>query len=141
MSEGTTEKKLVERLRAAGLRPTKQRIALGYLMFAQGDRHFTAEVLHEEAIRDDIPVSLATVYNTLHQFTQANLIREIAIEGSKTYFDTNTSSHYHFYIEDESRLVDVEADSSPIVDMPDPPEDYEISQVDVLVRLRKKSPN
>ena len=75
MSEGTTEKKLVERLRAAGLRPTKQRIALGYLMFAQGDRHFTAEVLHEEAIRDDIPVSLATVYNTLHQFTQANLIR------------------------------------------------------------------
>ncbi len=106
-------------------------------MFAHGDRHFTAEMLHDEALRDKIPVSLATVYNTLHQFTEARMIREIAVEGSKTYFDTNTSSHYHFFIEGEGRLMDVDGEESPIVSPPEPPEGYEISQIDVLVRLRK----
>jgi Fur family iron response transcriptional regulator len=137
MTDGITLESLTERLRTAGLRPTKQRVALGYLMFAQGDRHFTAEMLHEEAVRDDIPVSLATVYNTLHQFTESNLIREIAVEGAKTHFDTNTSNHYHFFVEGEGRLMDVETSESPLVSPPEPPEGYEISQIDVLVRLRK----
>jgi Fur family iron response transcriptional regulator len=139
MNDGMTEKSLTERLRTAGLRPTKQRIALGNLMFEHGDRHFTAEMLHEEAVRDSIPVSLATVYNTLHQFTQASLIREIAVEGSKTYFDTNISDHYHYFIEGEGRLMDVESNQSPMVRAPEPPEGYEITQIDVLVRLRRKS--
>src|SRR5258705_6114271 len=82
---------IAERLKHAGLRPTKQRIALGVLLFGGGDRHVTAEMLHDEAVRDAIPVSLATVYNTLHQFTEAGLLREVAIEGAKTFFDTNTS--------------------------------------------------
>ena len=139
MNDGMMEKSLTERLRTAGLRPTKQRIALGNLMFEHGDRHFTAEMLHEEAVRDSIPVSLATVYNTLHQFTQASLIREIAVEGSKTYFDTNISDHYHYFIESEGRLMDVESNQPPMVRAPEPPEGYEITQIDVLVRLRRKS--
>lgn len=139
MNDGMTDKPLMERLRAAGLRPTRQRIALGRLMFEQGDRHFTAEMLHEEAVRDGFPVSLATVYNTLHQFTEASLIREIAVEGSKTYFDTNTSNHYHYFVESEGRLMDVELSESPLVKAPEPPEGYEITQIDVLVRLRRKS--
>ncbi|RUW21354.1 transcriptional repressor, partial [Mesorhizobium sp. M1A.F.Ca.IN.020.06.1.1] len=87
-----------KRVREAGLRPTRQRIALADLLFAKGDRHLSAEELHEEAIAAGVPVSLATVYNALHQFTQAGMLRILAVEGSKTYFDTNTSDHHHFYV-------------------------------------------
>src|SRR5260221_12491857 len=85
-------------LREVGLRPTRQRMALGWLLFAKGDRHLTAEMLYEEANRAKIAVSLATVYNTLHQFTGAGLLREVTVNGSKTYFDTNVSDHHHFFI-------------------------------------------
>src|SRR5271167_4243542 len=88
-------------LRQVKLRPTRQRMALGWLLFAKGDRHLTAEMLYEEANRAKIAVSLATVYNTLHQFTGAGLLREVAVNGSKTYFDTNVSDHHHFFIESE----------------------------------------
>src|SRR6478672_2461011 len=80
---------LRRKLRQVGLRPTRQRVGLGWLLFAKGDRHITAEALYEEATRARVPVSLATIYNTLHQFTQAGLLRELAVDGAKTYFDTN----------------------------------------------------
>jgi Fur family transcriptional regulator, iron response regulator len=94
-------------LREVGLRPTRQRVALGWLLFAKGDRHLTAEMLYEEASRAKIAVSLATIYNTLHQFTSAGLLREVTVNGSKTYFDTNVSDHHHFFIENEHNLVDI----------------------------------
>ena len=97
-----------KRLRGAGLRPTRQRVALATLLFEAGDRHVTAELLHEEALQQKVPVSLATVYNTLHQFTEAGLLREVAVEGAKTYFDTNTSNHYHFFCENSGKLLDIE---------------------------------
>src|SRR3954454_12421455 len=90
---------LRRKLRQVGLRPTRQRVGLGWLLFAKGDRHVTAEVLFEEASKARVPVSLATIYNTLHQFTEAGLLREVAVEGAKTYFDTNVSNHHHFYVE------------------------------------------
>ena len=133
------EKTIAERLKAAGLRPTRQRIALGHLLFSNGDRHVTAEALHDEAVREQIPVSLATIYNTLHQFTQAGLLREVAIEGSKTYFDTNTSDHHHFYFEHNGMLMDINCSESPVLSVPIPPHGMEISRIDVLVRLIKKS--
>jgi Fur family iron response transcriptional regulator len=126
---------IAERLREAGLRPTRQRVALAELLFGAGDRHVTAEELHEEAVRARVPVSLATVYNTLNQFTAAHLLREVAIDGSKTYFDTNTSNHYHFYIEDDSRLVDISGATLTVLGLPDPPEGTVISRIDVIVRL------
>jgi Fur family iron response transcriptional regulator len=129
---------VAERLKHAGLRPTKQRVALGVLLFGAGDRHVTAEMLHDEAVRDAIPVSLATVYNTLHQFTEAGLLREVAIEGAKTYFDTNTSDHYHFYFEHNGTLMDVLTDAIPVLAVPVPPPGMQISRIDVLVRLIKK---
>src|ERR1700739_3176934 len=92
-----------ERLRAAGLRPTRQRLALAKVL-GTGDRHVTAEQLHIEAAAAGMPVSLATVYNTLHQFTEAGLLREVVVEGAKTYFDTNTSNHYHFFCEHTGQL-------------------------------------
>jgi len=126
-------------LRGAGLRPTRQRVALARLLFAEGDRHVTAERLHEEALASKVPVSLATVYNTLHQFTQAGLLREVAVEGAKTYFDTNTSNHYHFFCERSGRLLDISTGDIRIDGLPEAPEGMTISRVDVLVRLVNKA--
>ncbi len=128
-----------EMLREVGLRPTRQRLALGWLLFAKGDRHVTAEMLHEEAIRARFPVSLATVYNTLHQFTEVSLLREVAVDGSKTYFDTNSSDHHHFYVEGQNELVDIPEASVTVDRLPEAPEGFEVARVDVVVRLRRKT--
>ncbi|HTV70036.1 MAG TPA: Fur family transcriptional regulator [Rhizobiaceae bacterium] len=127
-----------KRVRDAGLRPTRQRVALAELLFAKGNRHLSAEELHEEAVTAGVPVSLATVYNALHQFTEAGLLRILAVEGSKTYFDTNTSDHHHFYIEGENRIFDIADTPVRVVDLPEPPEGMEIVNVDIVVRLRQK---
>ena len=95
------------KLREVGLRPTRQRMALGWILFAKGDRHITAEMLYEEANRAKVPVSLATVYNTLHQFTEVGLLRQVAVDGSKAYFDTNNTEHHHFFIEEKNDLLDI----------------------------------
>jgi len=126
------------RLRMAGLRPTRQRVALGDLLFAKGDRHLTVEELHEEAVTAGVPVSLATVYNTLHQFTEAGLIRVLAVEGSKTYFDTNVSDHHHFFVEGHNEVLDIPISKLTIDNLPEPPEGMEIAHVDVVIRLRRK---
>ena len=123
-------------LRDAGLRPTRQRLALGQLLFTGHGRHLTAEILYEEAVRRSIPVSLATVYNTLHQFTEAGLLREIVVDGSKTYFDTDTSDHHHFYVEEDGKIVDIPSDSVAFNQLPSAPDGMEITRVDVVVRLR-----
>jgi len=125
-------------LRQVGLRPTRQRMALGWLLFAKGGRHLTAEMLYEEATRAKVPVSLATVYNTLHQFTDVGLLRQVPVDGSKTYFDTNASEHHHFFIEGEHALLDIPGADVMLDKMPTPPEGYEIARVDVVVRLRRK---
>ncbi|MBX3578240.1 MAG: transcriptional repressor [Rhizobiaceae bacterium] len=127
-----------KRVRDAGLRPTRQRIALAELLFAKGNRHLSAEELHEEALAAGVPVSLATVYNSLHQFTEAGLLRILAVEGAKTYFDTNTSDHHHFFIEGENRVFDIADAPVRVVDLPAPPEGMEIVNVDIVVRLRPK---
>ncbi len=129
---------LRRRLRDSGLRPTRQRVGLGWILFAKGDRHVTAEMLFDEANRARVPVSLATVYNTLHQFTEAGLLREVAVDGAKTYFDTNTGNHHHFFVEGENALFDIEGPAIEIGDLPEPPEGMEIARVDVIVRLRRK---
>jgi Fur family iron response transcriptional regulator len=126
------------KLREVGLRPTRQRLALGWLLLAKGDRHVTAEMLYEEASRAKVPVSLATVYNTLHQFTEVGLLRQVAVDGSKSYFDTNNSQHHHFFVEDKNDLLDIPTTDVLLGNTPTPPEGYEISRIDVVVRLRRK---
>jgi len=125
----------INRLRTAGLRPTKQRVSLASLLFSGPDRHISAEELHEEAVAARVPVSLATVYNTLNQFTDAGLLREVAIDGSKSYFDTNTSNHYHFYLESEGKLIDIDSSSLQVVGLPEAPEGTSVNRIDVIVRL------
>jgi Fur family transcriptional regulator, iron response regulator len=127
-------------LRQVGLRPTRQRMALGWILFGKGDRHLTAEMLYEEATRAKVPVSLATVYNTLHQFTDVGLLRQIAVDGSKSYFDTNISTHHHFFIEDDNAVLDIPESDVVVGRTPTPPEGYEVARVDVVVRLRRKQP-
>ncbi len=127
------------RLRRAGLRPTRQRIALADLIFAKGDRHLTVEELHEEAVGAGVPVSLATVYNTLHQFTEAGLIRVLSVESARTYFDTNVSDHHHFFVEGRNEVLDIPLSNLVIDNLPVPPEGMEIAHVDVVIRLRPKS--
>jgi Fur family transcriptional regulator, iron response regulator len=130
---------LPEKLRSAGLRPTQQRLALAELLFAQGDRHVCAEDLHAEALKAKVPVSLATVYNTLNQFKSAGLLRELAIESDRSYFDTNTSNHFHFFDNENRELMDIDTDGISVVGMPPVPAGKVIDRIDVIVRLKDKS--
>jgi Fur family iron response transcriptional regulator len=125
------------RLRTAGLRPTRQRLDLAGLLFRDGDRHLTAEGLHAEAQDAGIQVSLATVYNTLHQFTGAGLLRQVVVDASRSYFDTNVGDHQHFYCEDEGRLIDIAGDTIAVAGVPTPPKGTEIERVDVVIRVRR----
>lgn len=125
-------------LRMAGLRPTRQRVALAELLFAGPHRHVSAEDLHAEAYDAKVRVSLATIYNTLHQFQEAGLLREVAVEASRSYFDTDTSDHHHFYLEDEGRVIDIPASSIIIQNLPEAPKGMVVTHVDVVVRVRKQ---
>ena len=131
------EKELVDRLRLAGLRPTRQRRSLALMLFGAGDRHVSAESLHQEALVAGIDVSLATVYNTLNQFKAAGLLREVAFEGDRNFFDTNTSNHFHYYLEDTGSLVDIGTESLEVKGLPELPAGMEIGRIDIIVRLRK----
>jgi len=131
---------MAKKLRFAGLRPTPQRLALGLLLFRGADRHFTAEQLHAEALAEGHHVSLATIYNTLHHFVTKGLVRELAIDGSKTYFDTNTAGHSHFYVEDRGVLIDIPRDTLQLSGLPAPPSGTRISHIDVIVRLKGVEP-
>jgi Fur family iron response transcriptional regulator len=124
-------------LRMAGLRPTRQRIALAELLFAGDHRHVSAEELHAESVVARANVSLATIYNTLHQFQEAGLLREVAIDASRSYFDTDTSDHHHFYLEDEQRVIDIPATEIVINGLPAAPDGMVVTHVDVIVRVRK----
>ena len=115
----------------------KSLVAFAEILFARGNRHISAENLHGEATVQKVPVSLATIYNTLHQFTEAGLLREVAVDGSKTYFDTNTDDHHHFFVEDDNEVMDIPPGQLGVGRVPEPPPGYEISRVDVVVRLRR----
>ncbi len=126
---------IIERIRHAGLRPTRQRLALAKLLFDNGNRHVTAEILHGESLNHGISVSLATVYNTLNQFTTAGLLREIVVNGDRSYFDTNTTQHHHFYHTDSGHLEDIAGDDVVMERLPAAPSGMEIERVDVIVRV------
>jgi Fur family iron response transcriptional regulator len=127
----------LERLRVVGLRPTRQRLALTRLLFEEGDRHVTAEQLHGEARIAKIPLSLATVYNTLHQFTGHGLLREVIVEPGRSYFDTNTTNHHHFFFEAEGRLADIPGDQIELRRLPPPPDGTHVNRVDVIIRIAR----
>jgi Fur family iron response transcriptional regulator len=124
-------------LRAAGLRPTRQRVALARVLFEGGHRHVTAESLHAEVKASRMPVSLATVYNTLNQFRDAGLLREVVVAPGRSYFDTNTGHHHHFYVETDGELYDFPSDMVTVDGLPPPPKGTTLARVDVIVRVRR----
>jgi Fur family iron response transcriptional regulator len=134
---GTTSLDLAARLRSAGLRPTRQRVALARALFEREHRHVTAESLHAEAKAGRNPVSLATVYNALNQFRDAGLLREVVVAPGRSYFDTNTGHHHHFFVENDGELHDFESDKVTIAGLPAPPKGTKLSRVDVIVRVRR----
>ena len=128
---------LIDRLKTVKLRPTRQRLALAKLLFSGCNRHVTAEQLHNEALSAGVSVSLATVYNSLHQFTQAGLLREVVVEPSRSYFDTNVCDHHHFYFEDSGELCDIPPETMGLPQLPEAPEGTRIARVDMTVRLKR----
>jgi Fur family iron response transcriptional regulator len=125
------------RLRHAGLRPTRQRVELASLLFRDCDRHVTAESLHDEVTKTGVKVSLATVYNTLHQFTQAGLLRQVIVDAARSYFDTNTGDHQHFFLEKEGLLIDIPGETIAVAGVPTPPPGLAVDRVDVVVRVKR----
>ena len=132
-----TTSEIEKLLDKAELRQTKQRTQLAKMLFQAENRHFTAEQLHKEARTAGGTISLATIYNTLHQFRTAGLLRQVIVEPGKVYFDTNTEPHHHFYIEDDGELLDVERSEIEISTLPEIPKDCAIQETDVIIRLRK----
>lgn len=135
MSEHRSYSEALATLKKAKLRPTRQRLALCHLLFDGENRHLRAEMLHDEALREGISVSLATVYNTLHQFTNAGLLRQVVVDGTCTYFDTNVTPHQHFFLVGEGELLDVPGPGLDISTLPPPPEGTRVDQVEVIVRV------
>lgn len=132
-----TYSSLIDRLKNSGLRPTRQRLALAKLLLEKGDRHLTAEQLHAEAIGANVKVSLATIYNTLHQFTSASLLREVVVEPGRSYFDTNVEEHHHFYFEDSCTLQDIPKDEIHLDTLPKAPAGTKVARVDVVIRVSR----
>ncbi len=129
--------KAIQRLRGVKLRPTRQRVELAGVLFKGEDRHVTAESLHEEVIGLGLRISLATVYNTLHQFTHAGLLRQVIVDAARGYFDTNTGDHQHFFLEDEGALIDIPGDQITVAGVPVPPAGLAVDRVDVVVRVKR----
>ena len=139
-TQGETHRIVDQWLAKGGLRPTRQRVILARRLIGDGkNRHVTAESLFAASNDHADKVSLATVYNTLRAFCDAGLMREITVDGAKSYFDTNMSDHPHFYLEDSAELVDAPAEQLKIAVLPDAPDGAEIAKVDVVIRLRRKS--
>jgi Fur family transcriptional regulator, iron response regulator len=129
--------KAIQRLRGVGLRPTRQRVELANMLFKGQDRHVTAEGLHEEVAGLGLKISLATVYNTLHQFTQAGLLRQVVVDAARGYFDTNTGDHQHFFLEDEGTLIDIPGEEVRVAGIPAAPAGMTVDRVDVVVRVKR----
>jgi Fur family iron response transcriptional regulator len=126
----------MRQLKAAGLRPTRQRLALAKLLLDTAPRHVTAEELFQEARAAGIPVSLATVYNTLHQFTAAGIMSEVVVGSGQSYFDTNPTSHYHYFDPATGEIIDIPQELVRFLRLPSPPPGKVIERIDVVVRIR-----
>ena len=137
MTSGRPYSRSLEQLNSVGLRPTSQRMILAKILFDGSNKHITAEMLHQEALKSQKKVSLATIYNTLHLFTKLGLLREIIVDSDCSYFDTNTTNHHHFYREDTRELIDIDESDIQIGHLPKPPQGSQITRVDMVVRTKK----
>ena len=125
----------ISKLEKNGIRATKQRRVLAKLIFEKGKRHISAENLFDEVKKDKRKISMATIYNTLKQFTSLGLIREIVVDQNKSLYCNNNQSHYHLYIEDEGKVIDIPTKNIDL-DIPSIPACLQLHDIDVIVRIR-----
>ena len=130
----------VRKLSSNGIRPTKQRMILAKLLFENGKRHISAEKLYDEVKKDNRKISLATIYNSLKQFSSIGLIREIVVDQNKSIYCTNKEEHYHLYIEDEEKIIDIPKKNIDL-NIPQMPACMNLHNVDVIVRIRTLKEN
>ena len=130
---------LIEKIKKAGLRPTRQRIALAKLLFGSGERHVTAEILYKEVLQTKMPISIATIYNTLNKFTDVHLLKEVAVDSQRSYFDTNIEEHYHFFYKDDNFLEDIPLKKIKLLNLPVLPEGTKIDSVNIIIKLKNKT--
>jgi len=125
----------INTLEKNGIRATKQRRVLAKIIFDKGKRHISAENLFDEVKKEERKISMATVYNTLKQFTSLGLIREIVVDQNKSLYCNNNQSHYHLYIEDEGKIVDIPTKNINL-NIPSMPACLQLHNIDVIVRIR-----
>jgi Fur family iron response transcriptional regulator len=136
-------KTFVNRLRLSGLRPTKQRITICKVLFDRKDTfHFTIDNLKKKIEKNTkSKISLATVYNTIHAFKKNGYLKEIFVRGNKTFFDTNSKSHHHFYDQDTDSLMDIKNEDISISKLPPAPKGKKINGVEITVSLANNNQN
>ena len=127
----------LNRLRASGLRPTKQRLAICKILFNRKETfHFTIEQLKKITDKNmKKKISLATLYNTIHAFEKKGYLKEISLKGNKTFFDTNTKNHHHIYDEDTSRLTDIEKENIYVSNLPKIPNGKKIKDIEITIKI------
>tara|TARA_B100000700_G_scaffold119275_1_gene134062 strand:- start:2498 stop:2947 length:450 start_codon:yes stop_codon:yes gene_type:complete len=130
----------ISKLEKNGIRATKQRRVLAKLIFDKGKRHISAENLFDEVKKEERKISMATIYNTLKQFTTLGLIREIVVDQNKSLYCNNNQSHYHLYIEDEGKVIDIPTKNIDL-DIPSIPACLQLHDIDVIVRIRTLKEN
>ena len=125
----------MKKIESSGIRPTKQRRVLAKILFEKGNRHLSADELFHDVKKEDRKISMATVYNTLKQFTSLGLVREVVVDQNKSLYCTNHKSHYHLYIEDEGKIVDIPTKNIDL-NIPSIPACLQLYNIDVIVRIR-----
>ena len=125
----------IKKIESSGIRPTKQRRVLAKILFEKGNRHVSADELFHDVKKEDRKISMATVYNTLKQFTNLGLVREVVVDQNKSLYCTNHKSHYHLYIEDEGKIVDIPTKNIDL-NIPSIPACLQLYNIDVIVRIR-----
>ena len=125
----------MKKIESSGIRPTKQRRVLAKILFENGNRHLSADELFDDVKKEDRKISMATVYNTLKQFTSLGLVREVVVDQNKSLYCTNHKSHYHLYIEDEGKIVDIPTKNIDL-NIPSIPACLQLHNIDVIVRIR-----
>lgn len=129
---------LAQKLKSHGLRTTRPRLQLADLLFAKGNRHLTADMLYAEARAAGLSVSQATIYNTLNQFSEAGLLREVQVDKTRSYYDTNLDAHHHFYVEENGLLIDIDRNAVALAKTPETPDGFSVTGVDIVIRLANK---
>lgn len=130
-----SKSQVIERLKKAGVTPTQQRVEIGQILFAK-PQHMSADQVLTVVNKTGPLVSKATIYNTLGLFARMGLVKEVIVDPTKVFYDSNVTDHYHFYSMDSGELIDIQGEQLRLERMPNLPEGMEAQGVDIVIRVR-----